>query len=133
MQAKDHAASTTLPLIPKGKLHRHSNNPQVVTARKRLNDLMHRYSINKSKVFRKRLQEAKNDLEEQNKTLEHDYLTSMIAETEKELAKFPHSPILHYACGSICVVLCSRYQETTKTAHSSIAIALFSVNNDLHA
>ena len=31
-----------------------------------------------------------------------------VADCGKEIvmAKFPHSPILHYACGSMCVVLC---------------------------
>ena len=84
MQAKDHAAEVTIPLLPKGKLERHSNNPEVIAARKKINDLTHRYSVNKSKVIRKRLQEAKHDLEQQYKVLEQEYLTSLIEETEKE-------------------------------------------------
>ena len=84
VQAKDHAAEVTIPVLPKGKLERHSNNPKVIAARKKINDLTHRYSVNKSKVIRKRLQEAKHDLEQQYKVLEQEYLTSLIEETEKE-------------------------------------------------
>ena len=48
---------------------------------------------------------------------------SVMSKIDK-LAKFPHSTILHYACGSMKVVLCL-HQETTKTAHSPTAVALF--------
>ena len=84
VQAKDHAAEVTIPVLPKGKLERHSNNPKVIAARKKINDLTHRYSVNKSKVIRKRLQEAKQDLEQEYKVLEQEYLTSLIEETERE-------------------------------------------------
>ena len=35
-------------------------------------------------------------------------------------AKFPHSPILRYACGSMCPLF--RHQETTKTAHFPLSM-----------
>ena len=84
MQAKDHAASIILPLTPKGRKERHSNNPKIVTVRKKIRDLTYRYSINKSRVIRKRLQEAKNVVEELYKLLEQEHLRGLIAETEME-------------------------------------------------
>ena len=84
VQAKEHAASIILPLTPKGRKERHSNNPKIVTVRKKIRDLTYRYSINKSRVIRKRLQEAKNVLEEQYKLLEQEHLRGLIAETEME-------------------------------------------------
>ena len=84
MQAKDHAAATTLPLAPKGRLIRHSNNPAIIKARKKINVLTSKYSINKSRIIRKHLQAAKNDLEEQYKSIEREHLMNLIAETECE-------------------------------------------------
>ena len=55
-----------------------------MAARKNISDLTYWYSNNKSRVIRKRLQEAKNDPEGQYKLLEQDYLRSLIAETENE-------------------------------------------------
>ena len=72
MKAKDHAAETVLPLTPKEKRNRHSNNPTVLALRKKINQLVHRYSVNKSKVIRRRLQEVKNELEQQYKVLEEE-------------------------------------------------------------
>ena len=43
----------------------------------------------------------------------------------QSLAKFPHSPILHYASGSMCVVLCFATKKQQKTAHGPIAMTLF--------
>ena len=78
VKAKDHAAETVLPPTPKGKRDRHSNNPAVLALRKMINKLAHRYSVNKSKVIRKRLQEAKNELEKQYKVLEKEYIARLI-------------------------------------------------------
>ena len=84
VQAKDHAAAETLPPIPKGKTGRYSNNPAVIVARKKVIQLTHRYAVNRSKIIKKRLQEAKGELEQQYKTLEQEHLLSLIEETEKE-------------------------------------------------
>ena len=84
VKAKDHAAETVLPPTPKGKRDRHSNNPTVLALRKMINQLAHRYSVNKSKVIRKRLQEAKNELEKQYKVLEEEYIASLIEVMESE-------------------------------------------------
>ena len=56
----------------------------MITLRKKINQLAHSYSVNKSKVIRKRLQEAKYELEQQYKVLEEEYITSLIEETECE-------------------------------------------------
>ena len=62
---------------------------------------------------------------------------SAFVELEKDWAKFPHSPILHYACGSIYVVLCfaTKKQQKQRIVPQRIVLffTLFSVNNDLHA
>ena len=84
MQPKDHAAANTLPLAPKERLICHSNNPAIIKARKKINALTRKYSINKSRIIRKHLQAAKNDLEEQYKCIERDHLMNLIAETECE-------------------------------------------------
>ena len=52
-------------------------------------------------------------------------------------AKFPHSPILHYACGSMYVVLCfaTKKQQKKRIVPQRVVcfLTLLSVNNDLHA
>ena len=56
----------------------------MLTLRKKINQLVHRYSASNAKVIRKRLQEAKNELEKQYKALEEEYIASLIEETESE-------------------------------------------------
>ena len=57
--------------------------------------------------------------------------------SETTSAKFPHSPILHYACGSMCVVLCfatKKQQKQRKVPQRVVLfLPLFSVNNNLNA
>ena len=77
MKSKDHAAESVLPPTPKGKRERHSNNPIVLALRKKINQLAHCYSVNKS--------EAKNELEKQHIVLEKEYIASLIEETESEI------------------------------------------------
>ena len=77
LKAKDHAAESVLPPTPKGKRERHSNNPIVLALRKKINQLAHCYSVNKS--------EAKNELEKQHIVLEKEYIASLIEETESEI------------------------------------------------
>ena len=79
-----HATETVLPPRPKGKRDKHSNNPTVLALRKRINQLAHCCSVSKSKVFRKRLQEAKNEMDQQYKVLQEEYIISQIEETESE-------------------------------------------------
>ena len=59
VKAKDHAAESVLPPTPKGKRERHSNNPNMLALRKKINQLANLYSVDKSNVIRKRLQEEK--------------------------------------------------------------------------
>ena len=56
----------------------------MLALRKKINQLAHRYSVNKSKVIWKRLQEVKNELEKQYIVLEKEYIASLIEDTESE-------------------------------------------------
>ena len=56
----------------------------MLALRKKINQLSHRYSLNKSKVIMRRLQEAKNELDQQYKVLEEEYIAILIEETESE-------------------------------------------------
>ena len=82
IKAKDNIAEKLLPLVPKDEIHRHSNNPAVIKARKKVKDLTHRYSVNKSKAIRKQLQLAKDQLAQEYKLIEQDQLAKMIEEAE---------------------------------------------------
>ena len=50
---------------------------------------------------------GRRDHWEQCRNYREDYMECLHHKklVRKILAKFPHSPILHYACGSMCVVL----------------------------
>ena len=62
----------------------HLKNPTVLPLRKKVHQLSHRHSVNKSKVIRKRLQEVKNELKQQYKVLEEEYIASLIEAREGE-------------------------------------------------
>ena len=47
-------------------------------------------------------------------------------------AKFPYNPILHYASGSMCVVLCFATKKQQNQRIVPLFLPLLSVNNDLH-
>ena len=52
----------------------------------------------------------------------------------KRGGKFPHSPILHYACGSMYVVHCfatKKQKSSPQSQATALFLPLFSVNNDL--
>ena len=71
VQANEHAAKTTLPLVKKSRRERFSNSPSVVKARKQVLKLERMYKISKSTITRKHLTAAKQKLNEEYNCLEN--------------------------------------------------------------
>ena len=82
VKANEFAASKTLPLVQKGKYMKHANNPAIVRARKKVDQLSRRYNTNKSRLTRKHLQEARGKLQREYSLIEEEILKQQIAETE---------------------------------------------------
>ena len=82
VQANEHAAEATLPLVKRSKQERFANNPNIIEARKRVEKLNHSYKIQKSSVTRKHLAAAKQRLNEEYNRLEGDCLKIQIEEAE---------------------------------------------------
>ena len=80
VKAKDHAATVALPLLPKCRQRKHANYPSIVEKRKHVDQLTHKYNISKSRIVRKRLQEAKNELAQEYSRLEEETLKENLAE-----------------------------------------------------
>ena len=78
VKANEHTAKTILPLVQKTKREGFANNPRITEARKRVEKLVYSYKIKKSKVIRKLLQAAKQDLNEVYKQLEFECLDSQL-------------------------------------------------------
>ena len=80
LTSNEHAASKILPVV------KHSNNEKVIQARKDIQTLTKRYSntisIRKTKELRKKLQDAKANLQEVYKELDEERLMEQIANTE---------------------------------------------------
>ena len=85
VKAKEFAASETLPSVQKNKLNRQANNPTIVEARNKVDQLTKRYNISKSRVTRKHLQEAKGKLHEEYVKVEAESLKQQIANIEIEI------------------------------------------------
>jgi hypothetical protein len=79
-EANNFAAEKTLPHVKKGKFFKHANHPNIQQARKKVEKLTKRYNINKSKIVRKSLQEAKAELQKEYQHLEETTLKNKIEE-----------------------------------------------------
>ena len=84
IKAKDHAAAETLPLLQKCHQSKHANHPSIIERRKKVDQLTHKYNVHKSRIIRKRLQEAKNELNQEYLKLEEETLQNSIAEADIE-------------------------------------------------
>lgn len=84
VKAKEHAAAETLPLLPKCHRTKHANHPSIAEKRKRVVQLTHKYNVNKSRIIRKHLQEAKNELNQEYLRLEEETLKDSLAEADIE-------------------------------------------------
>jgi len=82
VKAKDHAASEALPLLQKCHHTKHASHPSIVERRKKVDQLTHKYKVNKSRIIRRRLQEAKNELSQEYSRREEETLQSNIAEAD---------------------------------------------------
>ena len=84
VKAKDHAASEALPLLQKCHHTKHASHPSIVERRKKVDQLTHKYKVNKSRIIRRRLQEAKNELSQEYSRREEETLQNNIAEADIE-------------------------------------------------
>ena len=82
VKAKDHAAEVSLPLLPKCNHTKHANHPSIAEKRKRVEQLTHKYNVNKSRIIRKRLQEAKCELNKEYLRLEEETIKDGLAEAD---------------------------------------------------
>ena len=82
VEAHKLAAEETLPVIQRSKQQKHSNHPEIVKARKRVNQLTTKYNTQKSTIVRKHLKEAKEVLQQQYQLAEDETLRRQISEVE---------------------------------------------------
>ena len=84
VKAKDHAAAETLPLLKKSHRTKHASHPSIIEKRKKVDQLTHKYNVHKSSIIQKRLQEAKNELNQEYLKLEEETLQNNITEADIE-------------------------------------------------
>jgi hypothetical protein len=82
--ANKFAADETLPTIKNAKQHKHCNQPTIVQARKKVDQLTKRHNTTKSRIVRKHLAAAKKNLQAQYQLLDSETLKQQIAETEAD-------------------------------------------------
>ena len=84
VKAKDHAAAESLPALQKGHRLKQASHPSIFERRKKVDQLAFKYKVSKSRIIRKRLQEAKNELNQEYSRLEEETLRDNIAEADIE-------------------------------------------------
>ena len=82
VKANEFAASETLPLVQRGNFFQHGNHPTIVKARKKEDQLTKEYSTNKSRLTKKHLQEARENLQKEYSLLEDSMLQQQLDEIQ---------------------------------------------------